>query len=435
MTRSADAIIIGAGVIGAAVALELSRRGYRTLNVDKHPAAGYGPTSASCAIVRYSYSTWDGVAMAWEGSYYWKAWGDYLETRDERGLAHYHQVGSLILQDGGGHFEKLARLFDEVGVRYELWDRKRMLDRLPYLDLHAFWPPRRPDDPAFWETPPNTLTLGMYTPDSGYVNDPQLATHNLQVAAEASGATFQFRSAVDAVLRQSGRVSGVLLDDGEEIHAPIVVNVSGPHSAIVNRMAGVEQEMRIRTRPLRHEVHHVPAPPGVDFEHGGLHTSDGDSGVYFRPEVGNSILIGSEDPECDDREWVDDPDDYDEHLSAAQWETQVLRLARRIPSLRIPNQPRGVVSLYDVADDWIPIYDKSSLPGFYMAIGTSGNQFKNAGVAGHLMAELIDACEHGHDHDAEPLSVTTRYTGLTLNAGFYSRLRAVNPNSSFSVNG
>ena len=28
----------------------------------------------------------------------------------------------------------------------------------------------------------------------------------------------------------------------------------------------------------------------------------------------------------------------------------------------------------DVSDDWIPIYDQSSLPGYYMAIGTSGNQ-------------------------------------------------------------
>ena len=31
------------------------------------------------------------------------------------------------------------------------------------------------------------------------------------------------------------------------------------------------------------------------------------------------------------------------------------------------------------------------LSGFYMAIGTSGNQFKNAGVAGRLMREMIEA--------------------------------------------
>ena len=72
-----------------------------------------------------------------------------------------------------------------------------------------------------------------------------------------------------------------------------------------------------------------------------------------------------------------------------------------------------LVDLYDVSDDWIPIYDKSALGGFYMAIGSSGNQFKNAPVAGHCMAELIDACEKGHDHDANPLKVKTVYKSST----------------------
>ena len=67
--------------------------------------------------------------------------------------------------------------------------------------------------------------------------------------------------------------------------------------------------------------------------------------------------------------------------------------------------------------------------------GVSGNQFKNAPVAGHCMAELVDACEKGHNHDADPLKVKTVYTGLELNMGFYSRNREINSNSSFSVNG
>ena len=46
-----------------------------------------------------------------------------------------------------------------------------------------------------------------------------------------------------------------------------------------------------------------------------------------------------------------------------------------------------------------------------------------------------DRVEAGHDHDNDPLKVKCRYTGLELDAGFYSRNREVNPNSSFSVNG
>jgi sarcosine oxidase, subunit beta len=119
----------------------------------------------------------------------------------------------------------------------------------------------------------------------------------------------------------------------------------------------------------------------------------------------------------------------------AQWEAQVYRLARRVPSLGIPTAPRGFADLYDCSDDWIPIYDRSDLAGFYMAVGTSGNQFKNAGVAAHCVAELIEACERGHDHDADPVIVRARYTGADLNMGMYSRLRAIDPGSSFSVMG
>ena len=207
------------------------------------------------------------------------------------------------------------------------------------------------------------------------------------------------------------------LTDGIEIDAPIVVNVAGPHSFVINRMAGVEDEMNVKTRALRHEVHHVPSPPDFDFEQDGYHTSDGDTGIYFRPESGNNILIGSEDPDCDPRVWVDDPDKFDRHVTEQQWEAQVYRLARRMPSLRIPNERKGIVDLYDVSDDWIPIYDRSVLDGFYMAIGTSGNQFKNAPVVGHLMAELIDRVEHGHDHDNEPRQGPRAYTRARARRG------------------
>ncbi|MBW2297543.1 MAG: FAD-binding oxidoreductase, partial [Deltaproteobacteria bacterium] len=107
----------------------------------------------------------------------------------------------------------------------------------------------------------------------------------------------------------------------------------------------------------------------------------------------------------------------------------------RIPDLRIPNQIQGVVDLYDVADDWIPIYDKSDLTGFYMAVGTSGNQYKNAPVVGKMMAELILKCQNGHDHDKDPVIFHLEKLDRDINLRFYSRLREINTESSFSVLG
>ena len=451
-----DAVIIGAGIIGAATAFELAKLGYRTLNVDKLPAAGYGPTSSSCAIIRVHYSTFDGIALAWEGYHYWREWAKYLEADDERGLAKFVECGCLVMKTAhNGHLDKHVRLSEALGIPFEEWDAAKIRERLPIYDTRRYGPPRLMRDEGFGEPSGGELAGGVFWPTAGYVSDPQLSTHNLQRAAEAKGAEFRFGREVVEVLRErtgggggtrgngvdggdggydgSGRIRGVKLDDGTEVAAPIVVNVAGPHSAIVNRMAGALDDMTIGTKPLRQEVVHLPAPEGFDFETLGIVVSDSDIGCYVRPETGNHVLVGSEDPECDPREFVD-PDGYSRDFTE-QGTTQAHRYGQRVPSLGIPSSLRGVVDLYDASDDWIPIYDKSRVPGFYMAIGTSGNQFKNAPVAGKMMAALIDYCEQGNDHDARPLAFRLEHVGREVNAGFYSRKREINRESSFSVLG
>ena len=47
MTQNYDAIIIGAGISGAAIAHELSKKGYKTVNVEKLAAAGHGSRRAA----------------------------------------------------------------------------------------------------------------------------------------------------------------------------------------------------------------------------------------------------------------------------------------------------------------------------------------------------------------------------------------------------
>jgi len=434
MKQSYDAIIVGAGIIGCSVAFELAKKGKKTLNIDKLGSSGHGSTSNSCAIIRLHYSTPDGVAMAREGYYYWLKWPQYLEVEDPAGMARYVNTGCLVIKTAlNKNLKNVMASLDDMGVDYEELDLEGIKQKLPLLDLQTFFPAKLLNDPQFGQPTGERIAGAIFVPESGYVTDPQLSTHNVQVAAEAKGAQFLFNAEVADILQKDGRVAGVRLKDGSEIYAPVVVNVAGPHSYLINRMAGVEKGMRIKTRALRQEVCHVPAPEGIDFEKVGMIISDGDIGCYSRPEIGNHVLIGSEDPECDLREWVD-PDNFDRSFSD-QWTTQAMREAQRITGLPIPNQPQGVVDLYDVSDDWIPIYDKSDLPGYYMAIGTSGNQYKNAPVVGVLMAELIEKIEAGHDHDKNPVKLPMKHTGRQCDMGFYSRLRKINPDSSFSVIG
>ena len=434
MARNHDAIVIGAGVIGAAIALGLARKGFKVLGVDRLPAAGYGSTSGSCAIIRPYYSTVDGSALGWESHFYWRDWADFLGVEDERGLARYIACGCLRLKSPGNKFlEPTVALMDKIGCPYEHWSAEQVIERLPMVVLDSFGEVKPVDAPDFGQPAGPPLPGGVFFPDGGYVSDPQIATHNLQRAAEAAGARFRFNVTVTAIRQAGGRVVGVTLDGDEELDAPVVVNVAGPHSFKVNRLAGVEDGMNVKTRALRHEVCHVPSPGGFDYEHKGFVFSDGEIGVYIRPETGNHILIGSEDPPCDARQWVD-PDDFNRDFTD-QWRVQVMRLAQRMPALGVPSRGKGLVDLYDVSDDWIPIYDKSDLAGFYMAVGTSGNQFKNAPIVGEMMADLITACESGRDHDADPVDFHLRHIDRTVSLGFYSRRREVNPDSSFSVLG
>ncbi len=435
MAKTADSVIIGAGVIGTATAFELAKRGLKTVSVDRNGGAGLGSTSGSCAIIRVHYSTLEGTAFAYEGYFYWRDWADYLEVEDPDGLADFRQTGCLVMKtEQNGHLEKHMRYCRELGCPYEEWDTARITDSLPVYDLKRFFPAKRPDDEGFGEPTGGEIAGAVFWPTAGYITDPALSAHNIAHAAQNRGSQFLYNRSVTEILRSGSRVGGVKLTDGEEVHAPIVINVAGPASAKINQMAGVLDDMRISTRALRQEVVHVPAPQGFDFEKLGTVISDSDIACYCRPEHGNHILVGSEDPPCDEHVWVDDDLDYNRDFTE-QWQTQAMRYGQRVPTLGIPSRMRGVVDLYDVTEDWIPIYDRSSLDGFYMACGTSGNQFKNAPIAGKMMAALVDYCEAGGNHDSDPLQFELPYLKRTIDVGFYSRNRVINKDSSFSVLG
>ncbi|HCY85149.1 MAG TPA: FAD-dependent oxidoreductase [Desulfobacteraceae bacterium] len=429
-----DAIIIGTGIIGNCIAYEMAKQGKKTLSIDKLGGSGCGSTAGSCAIIRLYYSSPEGVALAREGYYYWLDWKRYLRVTDPEGMAYYKNTGAMVFKSNlNKNLKPVMASLDELGVGYLELTPEQMADYLPNPDLRSFHPQKRMDEEGFGEATGSSVNGAVYVPESGFVSDPKQSTHNVEVAARAVGADFLFNAKVTSILTEDGRAAGVELEDGRSFKAPVVVNVAGPHSSQINEMAGVVDKMKISTRALRVEVAHVPAPDGVDWEAQAPITSDSDTGVYTRPETGNHVLIGSEEPKCDPLEYVD-PDDYNLNFTD-QLKTQAYRVAMRVPELRIPNKNQGLVDLYDVTDDWYPIYDKSDLPGFYLAIGTSGNQYKNAPVVGAFMAGLIDYCEAGNDHDENPYQYRMKYMDRTLDIGFFSRNREINQDSSFSVIG
>jgi sarcosine oxidase subunit beta len=329
MPKKYDAVIIGSGVIGCCVAFEMAKLGYKTLSVDKLGDAGMGSTGGSCAIIRFHYSTTEGVALAREGYYYWLDWPTYLGVRDPDGMVTYRNTGCLVIKTPvNKNLSRVKSALDEFGIGYLELEPEEISHYLPNVNLASYFPQKWIDDPEFGQPTAETIPGALWIPESGYISDPKLSAHNVQVAAQARQADFLYNAQVSDILQKKGRTAGVKLADGSEIEAPVVVNVAGPHSFLINQMAGVEKSMKIKTRPMKQEVAHVPAPEGVNWERDGYVLSDGDIACYSRPEVGNHILIGSEDPECDPLLWVDDPDDYDTNFTD-QFKCMVMREAMR----------------------------------------------------------------------------------------------------------
>ncbi|MGL5811306.1 MAG: NAD(P)/FAD-dependent oxidoreductase [Nocardioides sp.] len=429
MTRT-RALVVGAGVIGGGVALELARAGFETLLIDAAGGPGQGSTSASSAIVRYHYDHAPEVALAWEAGRRWQAWERYLGVRDPVGMASFVRSGALVLDGPGFDLAAQVRLMRDQGIEVHELDGGGLRERFPAVEPRRLGPPSRPDQDQFWADPREELTA-FFVPSAGHVDDPALAARNLAFAATAAGAACRYRARVVEVLRDRDRVRGVRLDDGTSLRADVVVNAAGPWSGRLNELAGVlgdsPADFRTSTRPLQQEVISLPAPDGFTLGAGGTCVTDPDFATYFRPHAGGTLIAGGMEPECDELTYLDRPEDAIESVTAATWETQTLRLARRLPALGIPGRPTGVVGVYDVTDDWIPLYDRTGLDGYYVAIGTSGHGFKQAPFVGDLMAQLIGAVESGHDHDRDPVQGHGSWTGVSVDLGHFSRRRRVVP--------
>ncbi len=448
--------MIGAGVMGSSIALQLARAGYEVHIIDRNSGPGLGSTSASSAVVRFNYSTLDAVLLSWESYFLWKDWKSLIDGTDGYGKNpfvdsrdHYAEMvnrGYVMLDVPILSNAKTEKLFQEAGIPYEIWSPSQLKSNMPGIDAGQYWPNKPVKSDEFWNDASRELG-GIFSHSGGYISDPLLATENLAFAAKREGAIFHLRKAVIEITKDShnGRVNGVVMRDfdstsktvsgvPESLSADVIVNVAGPWSTLINRLAGAGNDFTVEIKPLRQEVHQISTPK--DILPGPI-LGDLDLGTYMRSGPGGVTLVGGTEPECDPMYWVD-PEKIDEvnmTRTVEVFESQTYRLARRFPAAQIPSTPTGVVGIYDVTTDWTPIYDKTDVPGFYVAIGTSGNQFKNAPGVGFVMTHLINQVEAGANHDENPVVYSCQKAKGSISLGTFSRKREKNADSSGTVMG
>lgn len=406
-----DCIVVGAGIVGCSIALGLARKGHRPLVVERENECGMGSTRAASGIVHEGDPDPAAALVASEGRRLWQSWPELLQVEDPLGMARFREVGVLWLAPGGvADLEPSIRHRTALGAAVELLDREKLSVRYPDL--------RVPD-----EAPGVT---GILEPESGYVDDPALAAHNLRLAAEAAGARFLFATkATDITWRftenagTAREITGVVTSSGAALSAPVVVNAAGPCSWQVGLLA--QAPLALSTAPVR-----VPFLEGTAPAVGRAATPlpvlmDLATGIACKPDPFRFRLEGL--GARDRLDYHVDPDRPDPVVPAALRKRMLAALSARLPSMKL-HSPRPLVGVRDVTvADGKPLLDRTDVEGYFVAIGLGDLGFRAAPALGWLTAELVDAVNLGHDHDTRPLVVRLPVSGDLFDLGAFSRLR------------
>ena len=328
------------------------------------------------------------VVIAKAGIDAYKRWRHFTKLASPRAV--FQEDGVLWLAPGGDRWthEEAARL-NELGVSAEALDATEVMRRYPALNPCGIAPDLVTGQPHEC----NRRCVGLFEPGGGYV-DPMDAAQDLAEACKAAGVSLRFRAEVTGVRVSSGRFVETELANGDVIPAAVLVNAAGPWCTKVNALAGLEQRWRLA--PVRIQVLVMDRPQEL---RGHLPvTADLTAGIYFRAQNGGQQLIISSLRAEDEREVVDNPDQY---AKVPDHEFEYLNLHalhHRLPSLPGHGAIRGYCGLYTMnLDDVHPLVGPTEIDGYWVANGFSGHGLKIAPAIGSMIARELTGTADDHD--------------------------------------
>jgi sarcosine oxidase subunit beta len=385
----ADVIIIGAGIIGLSIAWQIARRSnLKVLVLEKGVGVGEGSTGASSAICRHRYSKTEMVNFARDGINAYRHWAEFTGLSQPRAQFHQHGVLWMPGQDSQWAPREQARL-DELGVAAQVLDDTDLVRRFPALSACT----QLVDVVLGQEHQCRGGGLHLLESEGGYV-DPVAAAEDLVEACESGGVTVKFNAKVAEVSVNSGQVSGVTLADGAAIQSERVINAAGPWCNGFFRSLGLALPWRLS--PVRIQVLYIDRPETLVGE---IPASvDMTNGVYFRLQNrGQQLVVGSA-LEADEREGVENPDEFERFADERFTQEKLHALHHRIPSLPYRGAINSYCGLYTMnLDDVHPIIGPTSLPGFIAVNGFSGHGFKLAPAVGSMVAQWLTGISTSFD--------------------------------------
>ena len=354
MTQTYDAIVIGAGVMGASLAFHLTERGLKTAILERRVSAS-GATGHSSGLVRMHYD------LAAESELTFVSYKNYFSNWRERvgGDCGFINTGFMQIAKRE-HEDKLrGNVLNQqrVGINTSVISAAEVKELFPDLVTDHF-------------------DFAAYEPDSGYA-DATLTTNSFLEAAKRNGATLIQNCEVTAVHTSGGRVTGVSTTKGD-FDAPIVVNAAGAWAKHVGSLAGIEIPLETWT----HDVAFLHRPPSLGRFPAAI---DDVINCYFRPEGSALILAAGEDESMRG----EPPDAEDQTPTPTFLEKLIDQIIQRIPKIEESGLHSIHVGRDGITPDQRAIYGGSGLDGFYLACGLSGTGFKTSPAAGASLVELI----------------------------------------------
>ena len=352
MTTTADAVIVGGGVIGASIAYHLASRGVRDIVVLERDQLGSGSTSKNAGGIRMQFSTEINVRLSQRSLPRFEAFPDEMGIDPA-----FRQVGYLFLitaERDVGPFERSLALWERLGVPAR---------RLGRDEVHELFPEIVSDDVRF----------ATYCAKDGHA-DPNSILQGYVGRARDLGVRFVEGAVVTAIDRADGRVAAVRAG-GERIASRLVIDAAGAWAAGIARMVGID----LPIVPLRRQIFLTEPVPALDREF--PLTIEFESGLYMHRESGG-ILLGMADP--------NDRPGFDDSVNWGFLPDVVERAMARLPLLRQAAVRTAWGGLYEDTPDKHPIVGRlDGVEGFLCAAGFSGHGVMHAPAIGELLAQLV----------------------------------------------
>ena len=352
MERTADVVIIGAGVMGTSTAFQLVQRGVKRVVVLEKSTIAAGSSGKSSALVRMHYTFLPEARLALASLQWFQEWRDRVG-----GNCGFTKTGfvRLVTPDKTALLRQNVARLQAIGINTSLVSG----DDLRGLDAGV-------------ET--RDIGVAAYEPDSGYA-DGYATAHAFMEAARRGGGTLQQGVAVTNIHVQGGKVRGVSTSAGD-ISAPLVISTAGPWSGPLLKRLGIDLPLL----PSRHQIMILERPADVPASL----TYIAPGSLYFRPDSAGMTLVGYGQGQdgVDPDNYRDSVDDDVQTLGAAQ-------LAQRYPAMQRAGMRRGYAGCYTMTPDGKMIVDRApGIEGLYIGAGFSGTGFKLSPAIGIALAEL-----------------------------------------------